>query len=492
MKQYNIGLDFGTYQSKACVYNLRSGEHEFFTFPNGTFFLPSKVFLRDDGKLEYGNTKSGKIKEVYSYFKIASAEDKEFHVETYDQNYLDSNFYQFNEFRNYTPEFLSAVYLTYVLFLVKEKYQLRQQVRAGFNKLLSKLQRQDNLKEIRFTIRLGIPTEWSQQKNQERQRKFESILILSELLQKKYKEVSSFLNVSAEQLVLDVRNIQKEELKFTNKKKFFDKLNDLGISLCPETAAGLTFIIKTRQLQPGYYAAMDIGGGSTDVSFFIITQDQKIRYFASESYLIAANNVYMQLAVNAKTLRGLQDSEIEVRRMVSNPNNGRNDLKMTLNKINGELERVISKLFVQRVHYAGIIPNYKDQPIIVYGGGSLLPVLGEGRLKIFDNGVRTNRNGIVDENIRSYWTFLNKTGLKRFSSILNILPSNKTWEKDLSLLSVALGLSFIHSPGDADWFSDESYRSTNAKSNDMNDPNLTPHPFNEGYFIYNVLARRFD
>ncbi len=85
MKQYNIGLDFGTYQTKACILDIENDTHEFFRFPNSTFFLLSKVSLTTDNKFEYGNTITT-AKREYFYFKIASAEDPEFRVETFDDS----------------------------------------------------------------------------------------------------------------------------------------------------------------------------------------------------------------------------------------------------------------------------------------------------------------------------------------------------------------------------------------------------------------------
>jgi len=59
---YNIGLDFGTYQSKACIFHLHStpAKHEFMLFEDEerkpTFFLPSRVFLMEDDTFNYGFT----------------------------------------------------------------------------------------------------------------------------------------------------------------------------------------------------------------------------------------------------------------------------------------------------------------------------------------------------------------------------------------------------------------------------------------------------
>jgi len=71
MNTFHIGLDFGTYQSKACVYDLDKGTHEFFRFnSNSKYFQPSRVGLKRDGTVEYGSIISGLAVEEFYYFKI--------------------------------------------------------------------------------------------------------------------------------------------------------------------------------------------------------------------------------------------------------------------------------------------------------------------------------------------------------------------------------------------------------------------------------------
>jgi len=62
-------------------------------------------------------------------------------------------------------------------------------------------------------------------------------------------------------------------------------LNKYGVSVYPEAAAGLTFLVKTRSLEPGHYVALDIGGGSSDLSFFAVTPENRIKYLASEAFI---------------------------------------------------------------------------------------------------------------------------------------------------------------------------------------------------------------
>lgn len=484
MKHFHIGLDFGTYQTKACVYCIENDTHEFFRFPNGTFFLPSLVAKTEEGNFIYGNNISDEIKEKYSYFKIAAAEDKEFHIETYNgSNITDSNFYQFSEFKNFSPEFLSVVYLTNILFLIKEQYKKQPQNNVKKGGLLSRLFKSEKKVEedVRFTIQLGIPTEWSQAKNYLRKRKFENILMLAELLQAKYKISNVFLDSKASQLVADVRDIYHTN-KFSDQSEFDLKLNDLGISVYPETAAGLSFIVKTRQLLPGYYSIMDIGGGSTDISFFSVNNDFTIQYLASESYMMASNNVYSNFSGSTKSLADLKKAEISAQKLIDNKVwDSDPQLKAALKDVNNKLKQLTYKLFNKRVYYfkGDMVSKYKDQPIIIYGGGANLPILSEGKIDIFDNGNKTSLT-IPVYNIE-------KQPIKKFTSIINILPNDKSWEKDFSILPVALGLSLIKPSNSADWFNDAEYQ-----SNDGDQLVQVPHPINEGFYIYDVINSKWQ
>src|SRR5690606_11400960 len=116
---FNIGLDFGTSQTKVCVQHTSANPriHEFISFPSPSgppsFFLPTRVGVRADGTVSCGHLTPGEHKQTFDYFKIASAEDVQFRI----QSGLDRvrEYYDHCDFAPYTPELLSVLYLTYVL-----------------------------------------------------------------------------------------------------------------------------------------------------------------------------------------------------------------------------------------------------------------------------------------------------------------------------------------------------------------------------------------
>lgn len=482
MKTYHIGLDFGTYQSKACVYDIDRREHEFFRFPSSqSFFLASRVAEKDNGLFEYGNSLSNISKKEYHYFKIAAAEDDEFISETYGNARTESGYYTFND---YTPEFLSVIYLTYLLFTIKESYYKRNEKNDFSGGLIGGLlARKKQADKIRFTVQMGIPTEWSQEKNLKRKRKFENILMLAEMLQLKYNTLSSFLEMPKSQLIIDIKTLyNSNSYDFDSKEAFEAKLNDLGISVYPETAAGLYFILETKQLLPGYYAIMDIGGGSTDLSFFRIETDKKIAYLASESYMMAANNVYAQYAQNELSVSALKIAEEDIKKSIEKGSWSENsEILSALSNVVENLDKIVYKLFHKRVfHFShSMVNKYKDQPIILYGGGSLLPILDSGRVMIHDNGNRTSLTMPI--------AYMEKDKINEYTTIINVLPSDESWKRDFVMLVVALGLSYIKSDTTAIWL--KEYHSSDA---DSENNNLVPHPVNEGMFIFDVLNSKWN
>lgn len=104
MSKYHIGLDFGTYQTKACIYDSALKKRLFFVFPNGTNFIPSRVALRFDELFEYGCEESGLALHEFRYFKMASADDDEFRIETFGVN--ANSIYNEDDFKGFTPEFM--------------------------------------------------------------------------------------------------------------------------------------------------------------------------------------------------------------------------------------------------------------------------------------------------------------------------------------------------------------------------------------------------
>lgn len=473
MKRYRIGLDFGTSQSKVCVFNADTKTHEFFKFPNDSYFLPTRISVRD-GKFFYGESFDGSTVEQYAYFKMAAADDQDFRRETGSD--LRERFYLegFEEFSKYSPELLSVLYITNILLLVKTAYRSNQISSNAGQRLLSMILKNRDAEEVRFSVRLGIPTEWSQKKNIRRKLKFEGILMISEELQRQFRTAKEFQSAKCEFVIREIERLRVAN-QHMDRGDYSQKLNSLGISVYPETAAGLAFIINGRQIKPGYYATMDIGGGSTDVSFFYVRQDQKIRYFASESYAMASNNVFDAYnSSNERSLPSFQQTEAEFRSKLSQRGWKQNErIVSALKLVDRKLDRLVKKLFNKRVFFfnGSMVKSFSDQPIILYGGGSRMPYIRDGVIEIHDNGTVS---------ITGTRTFMEKQSLERYTANVDVINEDADWKKDFTLLVVALGLSYIHAPDAAEWFDMNDYHS-------HDEGRLSPtdefHPINEGYYF---------
>lgn len=454
MSKINIGLDFGTFQSKACIFDSGDNIHEFVYFERtGSYFCPTMIAETTDGRFVYGSFGKSDTTRTYHYFKIAAAEDEEFRAESStDSNVINTEIYKRENFAPYTPEFLSVAYIAHLILLIKSIYQNKQAVPVIAGSLLADANSSgDEGEAFDRSIKMGIPTEWSQVKNLRRKRKFESILYLADKLQEKYGNLERYESQKIEQIRNDVIQIYTES-KSLSQTEFEDILNVAGLSVYPETAAGLSFILETRQIPPGNYAIMDIGAGSTDISYFRLTDTNEIRYYTSESYIVAANSV--------------EHEKVKI------------GLKAAVAHVGSELEKLFRKLFMKRVYFIAsgqMVKKFRDQPLIVYGGGTQIDHILKTHFVFYNYGggqysERTSPETMEVKNVGEY------------QSKINILPLDKTWEQDIALLVVALGLSFVKPLDSAAWYNIEEY-----KSSDNDKPLLVPHPVNEDCYIYDVF-----
>lgn len=472
MTGMHIGLDFGTSQTKVCVFDISSGVHKFYKWDNGTFFLPSTITIGNDGKCSYGESATGNTKNHFTYFKIAAAEDIVFRQDTFEKA-LDTPRYALSEFGGHTPEFLSVLYIAFVLYTVKETLNGENQQKKAKGNVFSRLFSTNKSTEpIRFTIQLGIPTEWSHERNYLRKKKFEMLLYIAEEIQKKISSKAEFLDSSIEQLKEVVKHIHTD-LRTMGNENLETKLNEYGLSVFPETAAGLYLITQTGQLQEGYYAIMDIGAGSTDLSFFQLSNG-KVTYLASESYLLAANDVYRNFAGTEPTLKQIHQAEKKVRKLIANGQWSKNtELTTVINFMNSQFAELVYRLFNKRArkYDGGLTPRFKNQNIILYGGGGQIPIINSGKFVINDHGNPLHLN--PDE--------MEKKQLAEFNSDRNkITPPEALSPQTIPLLAVALGLSFIKPPEASDWVDSSRYHSTDF-SKDMVQ---VPHPSNEDMYIW--------
>ena len=306
--EIKIGLDFGTHQTKICVRRTPDegrGEsnYEFFKFTNlqgiEEYFLPSVIQINDDDTLSYGYVDSARMKpEPDEPVKQSVLLEEEFDavekaIQLYDKYATDKNspedmnilsemlkirlqkikvrnarkneeaekeydklLYDYKNAKNVFRYFKQATfiggewnritiisnrtlcvwYLAYVIFLLEEKF--------GTD----------------FSINMGIPAD--EETYEVKKRLAVEILAAAyHLVENVYNnDFSSFLNEKYQVLLSKTENMRySKELK-----------EEYVINIFPEAYASLSALTSRGKLPTGMSLTADIGGGTTDISFFTI------------------------------------------------------------------------------------------------------------------------------------------------------------------------------------------------------------------------------
>lgn len=306
--EIKIGLDFGTHQTKICVQRIPDegrGEpnYEFIQFADlkgdKQYFLPSVIQINDDDTLSYGYVNKSKMKvepeepvkhtvlleeefdvaemaeKLYGRYAMAENNPEDICVlndmlkirlqkikdrntkrnedaeKQYDMQLRDykgaKNVFRYfkqatfiggewNRAASISNRTLCVWYLAYVIFLLEGKY--------GTN----------------FSINMGIPAD--EETYEVKKRLAVEILATSYyLVEEVYKnDFNSFLNEKYKVL-----------LTKTEDKRYSVELKDeYWINIYPEAYASLTALTSRRKLPIGMSLTADIGGGTTDISFFTI------------------------------------------------------------------------------------------------------------------------------------------------------------------------------------------------------------------------------
>ena len=224
-----VGLDFGTHQTKVCIEDKQGVEthYKFLKYEdlNGRrlYTLPSVIYIDDSGLIQYGFAPEGKKCKVIRYFKQAVF-----------RNYDSPNM------KLWEAAYYTIWYLSYILFELEEEYG------------------QD------FTVQMGAPTDSARLDDA--------------------KAIAVTLIVSAYRLVEEVFKNDKEKflksnynqlLKLTKVVRYSDKIkDDFGLLVFPEAYACLKPMVGRGKVSTGMSLIIDIGGGTTDISFFTIENGQ--------------------------------------------------------------------------------------------------------------------------------------------------------------------------------------------------------------------------
>lgn len=468
MDKINVGLDFGTHQTKICVQRIPDEGHgepiyEFFRFTdlqgNDQYFLPSVIQINDDDTLSYGyvNEKmrkpqgepprkepvileeeydiaemTGKLFDKYSdgnntsqdkyvlsemlaiHLSKIKARNKERENEA--ENKYNTRLREYNrsknEFRNFKQatfiggewdsvrsidnRTLCIWYLAYVIFILEEKYGNT------------------------FSINMGIPTD---ETKYERLKKLAVEILATSyyLVEDVYNnDVDSFLNEKVDDL-----------LKKTKNRMYSDELKDeYYINIFPEAYANLIALTSRGKLPTGMSLTADIGGATTDISFFTIENGvpmiykfwsipRGLNHLAEKSGFDYANGNF-SLRVNKDVVDRYNQKKYE---LVSNL---ANDLRKKIQK-----ETNIS---VKNLNDA-----LKDRLILYSGGGSTFDFLTEPVYSFTDVRI-VNADIWNEENVRD------KASVGKLSVLLTTAYGLSVCEDDKDVVLKNYSTLFDHLP----------------------------------------------
>ena len=317
-----VGLDFGTHQTKVCIENKEGVElnYTFLTFRDANdrpyYTLPSIIGVKDDNTLQYGFLPNDFDGKIIRYFK-------------------QETFYRLASHQS-EAVYHSIWYIAYILFDLEEKFG------------------QD------FTIQMGAPSDSS---HIEQAKQVATIIVASayKLVENVFENDKDFFLACSYEDLMNFTEI----VPYSNETK-----EEYGLLVFPEAYACLKPLISQGKISLGMNLMVDIGGGTTDISFFTIENGmpQVYDFFSINkglNYLTCADeiensnldsNVQNQSAIN-------HDRRNAFKQEISNI------CKHIINNLQREL-RLQTSFNVSR-----LMDALKNRPIVYCGGGSTFGIL---------------------------------------------------------------------------------------------------------------------
>ncbi|MFM7682479.1 MAG: hypothetical protein ACKO7P_07005, partial [Bacteroidota bacterium] len=275
--------------------------------------------IEEDGKVS-------EEKYIFHYFKFALYSDDVKWYHRIDQ------------------ETISIWYLANILFLLQEK--LGDQ----------------------FFLQIGIPCGIQEVFNENQKEKALGILISAYKLIEHFENHSEYLLSTYEELI---------SLTEKTNHYSFEDLNNYGIDALPEAYAGLVTLTKKEKLVPGMNLLVDIGGGTTDIAFFTITDDKLPDIHAVHSMYKGLNFIYENAASKSS-----DPDIVRIQQLVDNNDEKFEQLSLATNLYHLELQNVVRKIIdaikdsfingfnIHGLHISALNNALMKRPIIFAGGGS--------------------------------------------------------------------------------------------------------------------------
>ncbi len=324
------------------------------------------------------------IKQIFRYFKLAAFSK---HHWPYEIN----------------PQFITIWYLTYVLFQIQneigDSFYTQMGVSYSFDTSDAKMQIDNAFK----------------------------ILISVNKLIEEYKSLDKFLKAKYSELM---------ELTIIDEYNS-DDISYYGLNVLPEAFAGLSSITQQKRIERGMHLLTDIGGGTTDIAFFTITENRLPDIHAVMSFPIGLNYIFEEYKKKNKNYL-ISEIQQKFRKSQYGFENYIKKYHSQLEKKTIEMIKNIEQEFNKRKH--GWNPKrlynaLEDRPVLYCGGGSIYDSMRIGLHSFSDikliNKDLLNILNIKNRNLdNSLYTILATSyGLSiQLESDINMTPIEKVFE----------------------------------------------------------------
>ncbi len=319
-----VGFDFGTHQTKVCIEEREGVElsYNFFkfkdTFGKKQYTLPSIIHIDHNGYLQYGYISPKRKGKIIRYFKQTTFTDKN------------------NALSKEDSILYSIWYIAYILFDLEEIY--------GY----------------KFSIQMGVPTDnahFAVQKQLAVRIMVSAYWLVENVFEN---DKASFLNSTIDEL--------KEKTKIFSYSSQIKE--DYGVLVFPEAYACLMPLIKSSKVATGMSLMVDIGGGTTDISFFTIKNNKPCVYDFKSVNKGLNFLTEMDHQINSRLDSNVIDaSEINKSKNAILKNEVKIHCVNLVNRLRAEFKKQCN-LRVER-----LMDELSSRPIIYTGGGSTFGVL---------------------------------------------------------------------------------------------------------------------
>lgn len=310
--------------------------------------------------------KNSKHPQKYKYFKLATFSNEY----KWDVNYIVES------------DILSVWYITYLLLTTKQ--QAEKYLNLSFYEDIA--------------IQMGIPVSADKQANIIRYCALK-LMVAARNLMEHFNSPDEMLNIDYRQL-LEITKI------LLNTKNVKTAAEDYSLMVLPEAFAGLLSLTNARNLtRANMHLLVDIGGGTTDIAIFTITQDTMKTFipniakmksfhkglnFVLETYCQKHHNITMEEAQELF----FQNHELFTQEIETYTNQLQNQLKEIINEVIEDYNRY-ANLPLERLTDA-----MNGRPIVYCGGGATYSNM-RTKHKYFNNIRLIKRNTLNIQNLRN-------------------------------------------------------------------------------------------